>query len=89
MNLKKLFRKLGVRISVIFHLTVMAGLIAVLYTAPFDSFGDSTFQTFLTIYTFISVFFCYMQLTTSIRPENSRDLENIVVLVLLQVIKSA
>ena len=89
MNLKRLLRKLGVRISVIFQLTIMSGLIAVLYKAPFDSFGHSTFQTFLTIYTFISFFLCYIQFTTSISPENSRDLENVIVLVLLQVIQSA
>ena len=90
MNLKKLLRKLDVRtISVIYHLTVLVVLIALLYTAPFNSFGDSTFQTFLTIYTFISVFLCYIQFSTSITPENSRDLENVLVLVLLQVIKLA
>ena len=79
MNLKKRISKLpwklGVRISIILQLFLMAGLLCLLYSAPFESFINNTFQMFLAIYTFISVLLCYIQFTTSIKPENSRDLE--------------
>ena len=78
----------GVRISIIiFQLCLMALIIALLFLAQYGSFNNSTFQTFVTIYTFICVFLCYIQFTTTISPENSRDLEALVVLVLFQVTK--
>lgn len=91
MNWKRIISKLickkpGVLISIIFQLCVMAGLFAFFYVASYGSIiKNKTFQTFITIYTFICVLLCYIQFTTSISPRNSRDLEALVVLVLFQV----
>ena len=84
---KFIWKKPGVSIAIIFQLCVMAGLIAYLYLVPYGSIPTGTFQLFITIYTFICVLLCYIQFTTSISPQNSRDLESLVVLVLFQVIK--
>ena len=84
---KLIWKKPGVSISIIFQLCVMAGLIVFLYCAPYGSINNKDFQTFIPIYCFICVLQCYIQFTTSFSPQNSRDLESLVVLVIFQVLK--
>ena len=83
-----IFRKPAARISLLLQLVVMAFLVVILYTHSFESLNNRTFQTFITLYLTLTVFMCYIQCVTSIRPEDSRDLENVVVLAILQVVKS-
>ena len=75
----------AVVISIIFQLIVMGGLVTVLFLASHSDLKDKTEQTFITIYTFICVLLCYVQFNTSIIPEDSKDLEDLIVLVLFQV----
>ena len=77
-------KKPAVIISIIFQLSIIAGIGTLIYLAPYDNLRETN-QTFITIYSFVCVLVCYIQFNTSIIPEDSRDLESLIFLVLFQV----